>query len=55
MNRYAVVFEESAQAEDHAVEVQLTAASEGKVFRRVRECFRVRRIFQRRHEDKQCG
>jgi len=37
MNRYAVVFEESAQAEDHAVEVQLTAASEGKVFRRVRE------------------
>ena len=34
----------------HAVKVQLTAASEGQVLGQICECFRIRRIFQRRHE-----
>jgi len=40
---------------DHAIDIQLTTASEGKVLRQIREGFRVRRIFQRPHEDKQRG
>lgn len=40
---------------DHAEKVQLTAVSEGKMFYRVRECSRVRGIFNCRHEHEQGG
>jgi hypothetical protein len=40
---------------DHAEKVQLTAAREGQVFKCVRECFRTRGVFNRRHqEEKRC-
>jgi len=38
---------------DDAGDVQLTAASKRKVLRQVRECFRVRRIFECGHKDQQ--
>ena len=40
---------------DHAVKVQFTATSESQVLRRVRECCRMGRILNRRHEHEQCG
>ena len=40
---------------DHVAEVQLTKASKSKMLRSVRECFRMRGIFKRRHKDQQRG
>lgn len=55
VTRQQLVFGHGDLSVNHAVKIQLTAVSKGKVFRRVRECFRVQGILNCRHEHEQRG